>query len=75
MPRVPAIPAVGANDKAGRRPTKTKPRQIGGRIAVVYAEGEIVDGEGERGYVGGTKFARELRRLRQDSDVKPSCCA
>ncbi|MBI5381689.1 MAG: signal peptide peptidase SppA [Opitutae bacterium] len=41
-----------------------------GHIAVVYAEGEIVDGEGEYGYIGGTKFARELRRLRQDDDVK-----
>jgi protease-4 len=42
----------------------------GGRIAVVYAEGEIVDGEGEPGEVGGTKFSRELRKLRQDENVK-----
>ncbi|MGH7946588.1 MAG: signal peptide peptidase SppA [Opitutaceae bacterium] len=42
----------------------------GGRIAVVYAEGEIVDGEGEAGEVGGTKFSRELRKLRQDENVK-----
>jgi protease-4 len=42
----------------------------GGRIAVVYAEGEIVDGEGEPGEVGGTKFSRELRKLRQDDNVK-----
>ena len=42
----------------------------GGRIAVVYAEGEIVDGEGEAGQVGGTKFSRELRKLRQDDNVK-----
>lgn len=41
-----------------------------GRVAVVYAEGEIVDGEGEPGQVGGVKFARELRRLRQDPDIK-----
>jgi protease IV len=41
-----------------------------GRIAVVYAEGEIVDGEGEPGEVGGTKFSRELRKLRQDANVK-----
>jgi protease-4 len=40
------------------------------RIAVVYAEGDIVDGAGERGEVGGLTFARELRRLRQDSSVK-----
>ena len=40
------------------------------QIAVVYAEGEIVDGEGQAGDVGGSRFARELRRLRQDSNVK-----
>jgi protease-4 len=41
-----------------------------GRIAIVYAEGEIVDGEGDNGDVGGSRFSRELRRLRQDDDVK-----
>ncbi|MBL9187241.1 MAG: signal peptide peptidase SppA [Opitutaceae bacterium] len=41
-----------------------------GRIAIVYAEGEIVDGEGETGEVGGSKFSRELRKLRQDENVK-----
>lgn len=40
------------------------------RIAVVYAEGEIVDGEGAAGDVGGSKFSRELRKLRQDENVK-----
>jgi protease-4 len=40
-----------------------------GRIAVVYAEGEIVDGEGEPGQVGGVNYARELRQLRQDPDI------
>jgi len=41
-----------------------------GKIAVVYAEGTIVDGNGQPGEVGGEKFSRELRRLRQDDDVK-----
>ena len=41
-----------------------------GTIAVVYAEGAIVEGEGRQGEVGGADFARELRRLRQDSGVK-----
>lgn len=41
-----------------------------GRIAIVYAEGEIVDGEGETGEVGGSTFSRELRKLRQDENVK-----
>jgi protease-4 len=41
-----------------------------GRVAVVYAEGTIVDGGGEDGQIGGVRFAREIRRLRQDPDVK-----
>jgi protease IV len=39
-------------------------------IAVVYAEGDIVDGEGESEQVGGERFARIFRKLRQDKDVK-----
>lgn len=41
------------------------------RLAIVYAEGDIVDGEGAaNGLVGGDRFARELRKLRHDAQVK-----
>ncbi|MDB9446425.1 signal peptide peptidase SppA [Anabaena sp. CS-542/02] len=40
------------------------------KIAVVYAEGEIVDGKGEDGQIGGDRFARILNQIRQDNDVK-----
>ncbi|MCE1228955.1 MAG: signal peptide peptidase SppA [Firmicutes bacterium] len=40
------------------------------RIAVVYAEGEIVDGDGQGGQIGGDSLSRELRRLRLDKNVK-----
>ena len=40
------------------------------RIAVVVAEGEIVDGEGKGTQVGGERLSRELRRLRLDERVK-----
>ena len=40
------------------------------RIAVVTAEGEIVDGHGEGAQVGGDRLAEELRRLRMDKDIK-----
>ncbi len=41
------------------------------KLAVVYAEGDIVDGEADAaGYVGGDRFARVLRRLRNDPSVK-----
>lgn len=41
-----------------------------GKVAVIYAEGEIVDGEGEPDEIGSTRFSRELRKLRQDPSVK-----
>jgi len=40
------------------------------RIAVVVAEGEIVDGEGKSSQVGGERLSRELRRLRMDDRIK-----
>ena len=40
------------------------------RIAVVYAEGEIVDGDGDGGQIGGDRLSRELRDLRLDPEVK-----
>ena len=40
------------------------------RIAVLVAEGEIVDGEGKSSQIGGEKLSRELRRLRLDERVK-----
>lgn len=40
------------------------------RIAVVVAEGEIVDGEGKANQVGGERLSRELRQLRLDDRIK-----
>ena len=39
-------------------------------IAVLVAEGEIVDGEGKSSQIGGERLSRELRRLRLDERVK-----
>lgn len=40
------------------------------KIAVVYAEGEIVDGRGEDGQIGGDRFARIFNQIRQDDNIK-----
>lgn len=40
------------------------------RVAVLYAYGAIVDGEGTTGEIGGDKLSRELRDLRNDDKVK-----
>ena len=39
-------------------------------IAVIIAEGDIVDGEGEPGKIGGDYYAKMIRDLRQDENVK-----
>jgi protease-4 len=51
------------------------PRLLGERnsdrvVAVLYLEGEIVDGWGEETNIGGDRFAAELRELRKDDEVK-----
>lgn len=58
---------------ASKKPSADDSKSSGsgrGKIAIIYAEGSIVDGNGERGEIGGVKFAREIRRLRQDDAVK-----
>lgn len=40
------------------------------KIAVVYAEGSIVDGEGETGNIGGDRYAKMIRKIREDDKVK-----
>jgi protease-4 len=49
-----------------------KEQIIGGSqaVAVVYAEGDIVDGEGSEGQIGGASLARVLRGIRTDDQVK-----
>lgn len=50
--------------------TATQSRQQGGQIALVYLDGDIVGGAGGPGEVGGDRFAKLIRTLRQDDDVK-----
>ncbi len=47
-------------------------KQSDNQIALVYAEGPIVDGEGEglSQVIAGDKLARQLRQLRLDDEVK-----
>ncbi|MBW4669133.1 MAG: signal peptide peptidase SppA [Cyanomargarita calcarea GSE-NOS-MK-12-04C] len=40
------------------------------QIAVVYAEGDIVDGQGADAEVGGDRFAKIFSKIRQDKDIK-----
>ena len=40
------------------------------KVAVVYAEGSIVGGKGSTEQIGSDRFAKELRKLREDKNVK-----
>jgi protease-4 len=39
-------------------------------VAILYLEGEIVDGQGDTTNIGGDRFAALLRQLRRNDDVK-----
>ncbi len=64
------IPQISLEDYALVAGART--RVIGAKqtIAVVYAEGDIVDGSSSVGMIGGDELARELRNIRADSSVK-----
>jgi protease-4 len=54
---------------------QSTPKLVGERsnsnvVAVLYLEGEIVDGWGDTTNIGGDRFAAELRQLRRDDKVK-----
>ncbi len=40
------------------------------KIAVVYASGDIIDGEGAMDMVGADRFAKSIREARKDSSIK-----
>jgi protease IV len=49
--------------KQGAKTTRSK-------IAVLFAEGSIVNGEGDDTNIGGSRYAAEMRKLRLDTTVK-----
>ncbi len=61
------FPQVSMDEYAG---LPAEPQKGKNRIALIYAEGNIVDGDGDGSQVGGDKLARELRKLRMDKNVK-----
>jgi len=51
-------------------PTLVGERSNSNVVAVLYMEGEIVDGWGDLTNIGGDRFAAELRQLQRDDKVK-----
>lgn len=46
------------------------PKTSSRKIAVLYAQGNIVNGEGGTGQIGGDSLARQIRELRLDKNIK-----
>lgn len=66
---IPELPQIDLAEYApiiAQRAGNISTRQF---VAVVYAEGDIVDGEGGPNMIGGDALARELRRVRGDKEV------
>lgn len=52
------------------KPASTNRTNLQNRIAIVYANGDIVGGEGSDEQIGSDRISRELRKVRKDSKVK-----
>ncbi len=66
----PALPQITLGEYAPIAVAKDRSFSASQTIAIVYAEGDIVDGEGGDGTIGGASLSRELRRVRNDAKVK-----
>ncbi|HQK37553.1 MAG: signal peptide peptidase SppA [Bacteroidales bacterium] len=53
-----------------KAPSAKPPRFIREKIAVVYASGEVISGEGQEGSVGSDRISEAIRKARKDSLVK-----
>lgn len=61
------IPSMGMTAYFGSFRKKSKSKN---KVAVVYAEGTIVDGKGEAGKIGDKKYVKILQKIRKDDKVK-----
>ena len=56
--------------KADFSDIKDEEQDYKNKIALVFAEGDIVDGKGDKGRIGSEEYAKEIRKLRKDNSVK-----
>jgi len=67
---LPKLPQIALEDYAPIAMAKEQIIGASQAVAIVYAEGDIVDGQGNSGQIGGDGLSRELRRIRNDAKVK-----
>ena len=63
------LPLVKLKDYNRSNPEK-KNYKAKDRVAVVYAEGTIIDGKGQNGSTGDRKYVKDIRKLAKDDRVK-----
>lgn len=63
------IPMVGLKTYYANHP-KASDYKIKNKIAVIYAEGTVVDGKGELGSIGDGRYMDIIREVRKDDRVK-----
>ncbi|SFQ01407.1 signal peptide peptidase SppA [Hymenobacter arizonensis] len=61
---------VSLSDYSDNKDNENEGKTSGNRIAVIYAEGDIVTGNGSDDNIGSTKFAEAIRKARLDDKVK-----
>lgn len=66
----PALPQVTLEDYAPIAVSRSRVFGAKQSVGIVYAEGDIVDGQGGSGSIGGDGLARELRKVRLDASIK-----
>ncbi|WP_341215813.1 signal peptide peptidase SppA [uncultured Wocania sp.] len=64
------IKTISIRDYAVYTANKIKTKTSSNKIAVIYAEGEIIYGEGDEEYVGQGAMNRSLKDAREDDKVK-----
>jgi len=67
---LPNLPQVMLQEYAPIAAARARVLGAKQNVAIVYAEGDIVDGSGGPGSIGGDGLSRELRKLRSDASVK-----
>ena len=54
-------------------PSKKKDGDINTKIAIIYAQGEIQDGEGDDETIGGTRLSHAISKARNDDPNSKTC--
>ena len=66
----PSLVSLSDYHEGGEKSQREGSTGSSNRIAVIYAEGDIVGGQGSDNSIGGDKFAEAIRKARLDDKVK-----